>query len=136
MTIGALASAAGVPLETVRYYERRGLLPPPARTRSGYRQYGDDDMWRLGFIRRAKALGFTLTEVGSLLGAVEDGQAGDGDDAGPAAQVRSAAQAKLAEVDADIAALHERRAQLASLVDVCLGGDDEGCASLSPACPG
>jgi MerR family copper efflux transcriptional regulator len=135
MTIGGLAHAAGVPVETVRYYERRGLLPPPPRTPAGYRQYGDDDVWRLGFVRRAKALGFTLTEVGSLLGAVPHGPAPRGASSA-AAEVRAAAIAKLEEVDAGIAALRERRAQLLALVDVCLGGDDEGCASLASDCPG
>lgn len=67
MTVGQLADKAGVNIETVRYYERRGLLPKPARTDSGYRQYEPDAVKRLRFIKRAKGLGFTLHEVEELL---------------------------------------------------------------------
>lgn len=67
MTIGQLAEQAGVNIETVRYYERRGLLLEPARTESGYRQYEPAAVARLRFIRRAKALGFTLHEIEELL---------------------------------------------------------------------
>jgi MerR family transcriptional regulator, copper efflux regulator len=67
LSIGQLAEAAGVHIETIRYYERRGLLPEPPRSAAGYRQYGPDDLWRLEFVGRAKTLGFTLTEVGELL---------------------------------------------------------------------
>ena len=66
MTIGQLASAAGINVETVRYYERRGLLAQPERG-DGYREYSQDDVERLAFVRRAKALGFTLAEIRSLL---------------------------------------------------------------------
>lgn len=67
MTIGQLAERAGVNIETIRYYERRGLLPDPDRTPSGYRRYEDDTVARLRFIRRAQGLGFTLREVADLL---------------------------------------------------------------------
>ncbi len=67
LSIGQLAEAAGVHIETIRYCERRGLLPEPPRTEAGYRQHGTDDLWRLQFVGRAKALGFTLSEVGELL---------------------------------------------------------------------
>jgi len=67
MTVGQLADQAGVNIETVRYYERRGLLPKPARTNSGYRQYEPEAVKRLCFIKRAKGLGFTLHEVEGLL---------------------------------------------------------------------
>lgn len=67
MTIGQLAVRAMVNIETVRYYERRGLLPEPARTESGYRQYTSDAIARLRFIRQAQRLGFTLREIGELL---------------------------------------------------------------------
>lgn len=67
MTVGQLADQAGVNIETVRYYERRGLLPKPARTDSGYRQYDPDAVTRLRFIKRAQGLGFTLHEVEELL---------------------------------------------------------------------
>ncbi|HKA04646.1 MAG TPA: MerR family transcriptional regulator, partial [Acidimicrobiales bacterium] len=88
MTIGALATAAGISVETIRYYERRGLLPAPGRTGAGYRQYSGDDLWRLGFIRRAKDLGFTLAEITELLGRRTDRSV---------LEVLAAAQAKLAQ---------------------------------------
>ena len=63
MKIGELAQSAGVPIDTVRYYERQGLLPEPERQPSGYRRYQSADVLRLRFVRRAKALGFTLDEL-------------------------------------------------------------------------
>lgn len=68
LTIGQLARAADVNVETVRYYERRGLFPDPPRTRTGYRQYTEESVGRLRFIRRAQELGFTLKEIGEFLG--------------------------------------------------------------------
>ena len=73
-TIGRLAETAGVNVETVRYYERRGLLEQPPRPGQGYRQYSDADVWRLQFIRRGKDLGFTLAEIAELLGPEGDGR--------------------------------------------------------------
>jgi DNA-binding transcriptional MerR regulator len=122
MTIGALARAAGVNVETVRYYERRGLLAPPARGSSGYRQYGDDALWRLQFVARAKRLGFTLSEITDLL-AAGDGTSGAG--------VLHAARAKLEAVDAQIDDLHQRRARLERLVRTCEDGADDDCATLA-----
>lgn len=67
MTIGQVAKAAGVGVETVRFYERVGLIPDPPRRPSGYREYPPDAVHRIEFIKRAKALGFTLAEIGELL---------------------------------------------------------------------
>jgi MerR family mercuric resistance operon transcriptional regulator len=67
LTIGQLAKQAGVNVETVRYYERRSLLPEPPQTAAGYRQYSAEALRRIGFIRRAQELGFTLHEIGGLL---------------------------------------------------------------------
>jgi MerR family transcriptional regulator, copper efflux regulator len=67
-TIGQVAQAADVNVQTIRYYERRGLFPSPARTRSGYRQYGEDAVARLRFIKHAQELGFSLKEIQELLG--------------------------------------------------------------------
>lgn len=67
LTIGKVAKAAGLGVETVRFYERQGLIAEPARSDSGYRQYGPETIRRLQFIVRAKALGFTLQEIGDLL---------------------------------------------------------------------
>jgi DNA-binding transcriptional MerR regulator len=122
MTIGALAAAAGVNIETVRYYERRGLLAAPARTAAGYRQYDDDALWRLQFVGRAKRLGFTLAEVAELLAA---------DDAQCAAGVAASARAKLEHVDAQIEELHSKRARLQQLIRTCESGDDRDCTTLA-----
>ena len=124
-TIGHLADAAGVNVETIRYYERRGLLAEPPRTAAGYRQYGDADLWRLDFIRRAKSLGFTLTEIGSLV----DPERGDGSE-GSVERVLSTASARLAVLDEELMALAQTRARLAALLEVCLGGDAGGCVRL------
>ena len=120
LTIGGLADAAGVNIETIRYYERRGLLEEPPRTASGYRQYSQDDLWRLQFIARAKNLGFTLAEIGELLSA----------DCGSASAVLAAARAKLAAVAEQQAELVERRRRLEKLVSVCQDGDAGDCAAL------
>jgi DNA-binding transcriptional MerR regulator len=120
LTIGGLASAAGVNIETIRYYERRGLLSPAGRTDAGYRQFDAGDVWRLAFIRRAKDLGFTLAEIGDLLGA--DGSVLD---------VLAAAQAKLVAVDGQIEQLRHQRQQLTQLVATCQTGDAGECLDLS-----
>ena len=124
MKIGELARAAGVPIDTVRYYERQGLLPLPARTASGYRQYGHDDAARLRFVRRAKALGFTLEEIRELLGLSARREA---DMAG----MKAAAMQKLADIDDKLAELQRMRAGLDSLVASCPGhGALEHCPIL------
>ena len=114
MKIGTLAKRADVAIDTVRYYERQGLLPAPVRLASGYRDYTDGDVARLRFIRRAKALGFTLGEIGELLAL---SARRDGDMAG----MKSAAQQKLADVDAKLAELQRIRQGLTDLVASCPG---------------
>lgn len=114
MKIGELARRAGVPIDTVRYYERQGLLPEPERRPSGYRSYRPDDVLRLHFIRRAKSLGFTLKEIAELLelsGRRED-------DMG---SLKAAAQHRLADVEAKLAELARIRDGLQTLVDACPG---------------
>ena len=124
MKIGELARAAGVPIDTVRYYERQGLLPLPARTASGHRQYGHDDAARLRFVRRAKALGFTLEEIRELLGLSARREA---DMAG----MKAAAMQKLADIDDKLAELQRMRAGLDSLIASCPGhGALEHCPIL------
>jgi len=121
-TIGKLADAAGVHVETVRYYERRGLLDQPERqSGSGYRQYGPDDLWRLQFIGRGKALGFTLAEIVGLLGT-------DGDRT--AADVLAAAERKIAVIDEQRRELDRVRARLVELTERCSGADTDDCESL------
>jgi DNA-binding transcriptional MerR regulator len=122
-TIGRLAEAAGVNVETVRYYERRGLLERPVRRGSEYREYSDDDVASLRFIRRAKTLGFTLTEIRELLPAAASGSAGD---------VLAAARAKLAIVEAEMAEQQAQRQRLVRLIDVCADGGDD-CSTLEIA---
>ena len=120
MTIGRLARAAGVGIDTVRFYEREGLLPRPRRTASGYRQYGEGDAERLRFIRRAKALGFTLEEIGELL-ALNDGK-------GSRAGVKALTERRLAQIERSIADLQRMRATLATLAAHCSGhGSVKGC---------
>jgi MerR family mercuric resistance operon transcriptional regulator len=121
LTIGELARRAGVNVETVRYYERRGLLDEPPRTPSGYRQYGADDLWRLQFIARAKQLGFTLAEIADLVG--DHGQRST-------MGVLDAARTKLASVEERQRDLVELRGRLERLVQLCADGDPGACTSL------
>lgn len=123
MTIGELATAAKVGVETVRYYERKGVLPEPARSASGYRQYSDDDLWRLDFIRRGKDLGFTLREIAELLGLGEHRSA---------VEVRRVTEARLTRVNDDLAQLEQRRDNLQRLLATCDGGAEDDCVSLTP----
>jgi DNA-binding transcriptional MerR regulator len=121
LTIGALATAGGVNVETIRYYERRGLLLPPGRSGSGYRQYTGDDLWRLQLIRRAKGLGFTLTEIGELLGGFDRS----------VLDVLGVAQGKLTQIEGEIAELHRLRTRLQRLVQTCETGDAADCLDLT-----
>lgn len=114
MIIGQLARQAGVPIDTIRYYERQRLLPEPLRSASGYRRYGQDDLLRLNFIKRAKGLGFTLDEIRDLLG-LSDARATD------MASVKAAATGKLALVESRIEELGRMRDALQLLVDACPG---------------
>jgi MerR family mercuric resistance operon transcriptional regulator len=109
-TIGGLAKAAGVGVETVRFYQRRGLLPEPARPPGEMRRYGDGDLKRLKFIRSAQAAGFTLNEIKELL---------DLDASDDRARARELAQARVTAIDEKIAALKEARDALASLASAC-----------------
>lgn len=112
MGIGTLAKHAGVRIDTVRYYERSGLLKPRARLSSGYRRYGTVELARLLFIRRAQALGFTLDEIRDLL---------DLSKRRDVARVKRAAQQKLADVEQRIADLGRVREGLRSLIAACPG---------------
>ena len=114
-TIGKLAEAAGVHVETVRYYERRGLLEQPSRPPGAtYREYSSDDVWRLQLIGRAKALGFTLAETRELLDGGRTSEA-----------VLDAARSKLAAVIEQERSLAARRQRLERLTDLCARGDDD-----------
>ena len=121
-TIGGLAKAAGVGVETVRYYQRRGLLPEPARPPGEVRRYGEQDVRRLRFIRSAQAAGFTLNEIGELLAL---------DAADDRARARALAQARVAALDARIAELQEARDALAGLATACASKRGGPCPILN-----
>jgi DNA-binding transcriptional MerR regulator len=121
MKIGELARRAGVPIDTVRYYERNGLLPEPARRESGYRDYADADVARLAFVLRAKALGFTLAEVRELTALLHDGATDAGD-------LRTLAQARLVQIEQKLDELARLRDGLRAVIDACPGsGPVEAC---------
>lgn len=116
MRIGELAKRAGVNVQTVRYYERRGLLVEPVRLPSGYREYTEDCLARLQFIRRAQGLGFTLSEIDSLLSLRQDSRT-------TAEQVRARAQEKIASVEQKIRDLQGFRQALQHLAGACEEAD-------------
>ena len=123
LTIGKLAAAAGTKVETVRYYEKAGLIAPPARTEGTYRSYRAEDMDRLAFIRRTRDLGFSLDEVRALLD-----MAGQQDR--DCATVDDIAGQHLREIDRKIADLTALRRQLAAVVSSCQGGTVAECRIL------
>jgi MerR family mercuric resistance operon transcriptional regulator len=110
LTIGRLASAAGVNVETVRYYQRRGLVAEPERPLNGIRRYSEDNVRRIRFVKRAQELGFTLSEVANLL-ALEDGRS--------CRETRELAGRKLAIVEARLADLNRLRRTLRDLIARC-----------------
>ena len=118
MTIGALAKAAGVHVETVRYYQRRGLLDEPKRFPGSVRRYGLEALRRLRFVRRAQELGFTLEEIKSLM------QLGDTPDCRGA---RDLAARKLDLVNARLSNLRRMRKALCDLVAQCNAGRKRSC---------
>ena len=125
MKIGELAKRAEVPIDTVRDYEREGLIPPPVRRASGYRDHLEADVDRLRFMRRAKALGFTLHEIRELLSLT----AMSGDDM---SALNAQTQAKLRDVEARIESLTRIRDALQGLVNACPGhGSLDRCPILA-----
>lgn len=121
MTIGGLAGAGGVGVETVRYYQRRGLLVQPPRA-GGVRRYGEADVRRLRFVRAAQAAGFTLDEVAELLRLdVEQDRA----------RAHALASARVAQIDARIAELTRARDALAGLAAECGGGVAGPCPIIA-----
>jgi MerR family mercuric resistance operon transcriptional regulator/MerR family gold-responsive transcriptional activator of gol and ges genes len=115
LTIGKLAKAVGVNIQTVRYYERRRLLSPMARRPSGYRLYGEDALRRLRFIKNAQTLGFTLHEIAELLNLRVSSLARCGD-------VQRKAQTKLVQVEDKVRDLRALARALRGLIQTCRAG--------------
>ena len=119
MTIGELARAACVHVETIRYYQRLGLLPVPAKPYAGQRRYGEAELNRLRFIKRAQSLGFSLEEVRLLLDLARRE---------PCSETKRIARQKLAAVEEKLADLNAMRTTLLELVNACdLGGSSDSC---------
>ena len=120
LTIGGLAKAAAVNVETIRFYQRKGLMPEPDRPAGGIRRYGEEDLSRVDFIKTAQRLGFSLDEIADLL-KLEDGSS--------CSQARQKAQAKLVDVRARLADLHRMEDALTALIKLC------GAAKGKVRCP-
>lgn len=118
LTIGKLAELCGVHIETIRYYQRRGLLPAPERPAEGYRRYPEGLAHRLHFIRSAQELGFTLREIGELLALGSHA----------CEETRQRASDKIADIDARMAGLKEMRRTLTDLIQRCHEGPSDVCA--------
>ena len=122
LTISQLANLAGVNVETVRYYERRGLIPEPPRCQSGYRQYTPDYAARIRFIKRAQDLGFSLNEIADLLAFRIETESACG-------EVKRQAELKIADIKSKISTLQNMQQALEDLVVVC---DEKGSTGECP----
>ncbi len=124
MKIGDVAAQAGIGIDAIRFYERKGLIQAPARRPSGYRNYSAEVVMNLRFIRRAKALGFSLKEIRELVSFERDERA-------TAADVKAAAEGKLADIQDKIRALQRMRRALGKVIENCPGrGPTTGCSIL------
>ena len=122
LTIGALSQRTGCNIETIRFYEKQGLIPAPPRTEGGHRVYGKEHLHRLGFIRRSRELGFTLDEVRALL-RLADGHH-------TCAEVQEVALEHLASVRQKIADLQRLERTLSEVASRCSGDDVPECPIL------
>jgi len=122
LSIGQLARAAGVNVETIRFYERKGLIPEPPRRESGYRQYPEAEIHRIKFIKRGKELGFTLREIAELLALRVNPET-------TCAEVKHQARMKIREIDDKMHALQTMKSALEKLAESCTG------AGPISACP-
>ena len=133
MNIGQAARHTGLSAKMIRYYEAIGLLPAAGRSDSGYRRYGEHDLHRLGFIKRARDLGFSLEEIGKLLGLWQDRQRAS-------AEVKRVATQHLGELEKRIQGLQDMRQTLQKLVHDCHGDARPDCpildslAGQAPSC--
>ena len=123
IAIGRLSKHTGTNIETIRYYERVGLLPAPARSPGGYRLYGTDHLKRLNFIRRARILGFSIGQIRTLLRLADERKR-------PCAEVRVVAEAHLNDVRAKIADLRRMERVLQATVAKCAQGRRSDCAVI------
>jgi MerR family mercuric resistance operon transcriptional regulator len=114
LTIGQVAKRVGIGIETIRFYERKGLIEDPPRKESGYRQYGEDDIERLIFIQHAKTLGFSLKEINELLSIRSRPEA-------DSREVKEIASAKLVDIENKIRLLERMQQTLKKLVEECPG---------------
>lgn len=128
LSIGELSKSTNTKVETIRYYERIGLLPKPARTGGNYRAYGQAELGRLSFIRRSRDLGFSLDQVRALLQLSDDR---DCDCAG----IDLIAREHLMEVDRKLADLTAMRRELKSVIDSCSGGVVADCRIIEALAP-
>ncbi|WP_133000405.1 Cu(I)-responsive transcriptional regulator [Luteimonas arsenica] len=124
MNIGEAAAASGVSAKMIRYYEDAGLIPPAERSAAGYRLYGDADVHRLRFIRRARDLGFAVVEIEELLGLWSDRSRRSAD-------VKRLAQAHIADLEGRIAKLRQMADTLRTLADCCAGDHRPDCPILA-----
>ncbi len=124
MKIGEWARAAGIGVDAIRFYEREGLIPEPARRPSGYRSYSPDVVVSLRFIRQAKELGFRLSEISELISLETDPE-------GTATDVKKLAEVKLVDIERRIRALQRMRRALRKLTESCPGqGPTSSCSIL------
>lgn len=126
--IGDLARVTNTKVETIRWYEKQGLIPSPARTSGNYRAYGEAALARLSFIRRARDLGFSLDQVRALLDLA-------GDRNGDCASVDFMAKEHLDEIDRKIADLTALRGELSGLLASCKGGTIGKCRIIETLAP-
>ncbi len=123
MNIGQAAKGSGVSVKMIRHYELVGLMPEANRTDSGYRQYSDSEVHTLRFIRQARDLGFSIQQIGELLGLWQNRRR-------PSRQVKALAEAHIQELDQKVRELLAMKAALEHLVDCCHGDDRPECPIL------
>lgn len=128
LSIGAMSRITGVNIETIRYYERVGLLPSPARTAGGRRTYANGDVRRLAFVRRARDLGFSMADIRSLLDLGEPAQA-------DCVDVCAVAGPHLAQIRDKIVALQRLETELARAIDRCGSSGKRSCGVIEALCP-
>jgi Cu(I)-responsive transcriptional regulator len=129
LNIGEAAEAAGISAKQVRHYEALGLLPPPARSEAGYRQYGEREVSILRFIRQSRRLGFSMQQIGELLGLWSDSHRAS-------REVKALAERHVADLDQKLRELGEMKAALEGLMSACHGDDDPHCAILEQLAAG